>query len=216
MAQIFHPIANSLARASIAFGVLLVGALIAIGYGLEYSSWNTQAWVVRSQPVPFSHKHHVSGLGIDCRYCHVTVEVSSFAGLPQTEICMSCHVQIWADSPMLAPVRDSFRTGIPIQWTRVHDLPQFVFFNHSIHIHKGIGCSTCHGRVDLMPLTMQTQNLQMSWCLDCHRQPERYIRSRDQVFNMTWQPPDNQVEAGNKLMQQYNVHRLTDCYTCHR
>jgi len=216
MAQIFQPIANSLAKASIVAVIAIVGGLIAVGYGLEYSGWNTQAYVIRDQPVPFSHKHHAGGLGIDCRYCHVTVEVSSFAGIPQTEICMSCHVQIWADSPMLAPVRDSFRTGAPIQWNRVHDLPGFVYFNHSIHINKGVGCSTCHGRVDLMPLTMPAANLQMSWCLDCHREPERYLRPRDQVFNMAWQPPGNQLEAGRKLLAEYHVRKLTDCYTCHR
>lgn len=216
MAQIFHPAANSIARISIV-GVILVAFLgIMFLYGLQSSSWNTGAYVMRAQPVPFSHKHHVNGLGIDCRYCHTTVETSSFAGIPATETCMSCHSQIWADSPMLEPVRASFRNGTPIRWTRVHDLPGFVYFNHSIHINKGVGCSTCHGRIDLMPLSAQTQSLQMEWCLGCHRAPEQFIRPRDQVFNMAWEPPANQLELGRKLVKEYNVMKLTDCYTCHR
>ena len=140
------------------------------------------------QPVPFSHKHHVSDDGIDCRYCHTSVEKSSFAGLPPTETCMTCHSQIWTDSPMLAPVRASFATNTPLKWNRVHDLPGYVYFNHSIHVAKGIGCSTCHGRVDQMPLTRKTETLYMKWCLDCHRNPQKYIRPRDKIYDMAWQP----------------------------
>jgi cytochrome c7-like protein len=216
MAQIFHPSANTIARVSL-FGILVVLAGVAVfPYVANLTGWNTRAWDARDQPVPFSHKHHVSDCGIDCRYCHTTVETSSFAGIPPTETCMSCHSQIFADSQILEPVRASFRDGVPIQWTRVHDLPAFVFFNHSIHINKGMGCSTCHGRVDLMPLTMQVESLQMGWCLGCHRDPAKYIRPRDQVFNMAYQPPPNQEELGKNLVKQYNVSSLTDCYTCHR
>ena len=148
MAQIFHPSTNTLSKATI-FGGLFVLAALAIAWDrINRSAYVTEANVVRDQPVPFSHEHHVSGLGIDCRYCHTTVETSAFAGMPATEICMSCHSQIWKDSPMLAPVRESMRTDKPIAWTRVHDVPDFVYFNHSIHVAKGIGCESCHGRVD--------------------------------------------------------------------
>ena len=133
----------------------------------------------REQPIPFSHAHHVGGLGIDCRYCHTSVETSSFAGIPPTKTCMNCHSQIWSTSPTLEPVRESFRTGVSIQWTRVNDLPDYVYFNHSIHVNKGIGCESCHGRVDRMPLTWQENSLQMDWCLDCHRDPGKHIRPRD-------------------------------------
>jgi hypothetical protein len=172
--------------------------------------------VVREQPVPFSHKHHVSGLGIDCRYCHTAVETSSFAGIPPTETCMSCHSQIWFDSPMLEPVRASFQTGRALHWTRVHDLPDFVYFNHSIHLEKGVGCSTCHGRVDQMPLTLAEHSLLMEWCLDCHRMPERFVRPRGYIFRMDWTPPANQLTLGRRLVKEYGIRKLTDCYTCHR
>jgi hypothetical protein len=171
---------------------------------------------VRQQPIQFSHEHHVGGLGIDCRYCHTSVEVSAFAGLPATETCMHCHAYIWTESPFLAPVRDSFRTGQSIAWTRVHDLPDFVYFNHSIHVHKGIGCVTCHGRVDRMPLLAKAQSLQMEWCLECHRAPERFVRPREFVFRMDWQPQEDQLTLGRRLVQDYNIARLTTCSTCHR
>lgn len=129
---------------------------------------------------------------------------------------MSCHSQIWANSAMLEPVRESFRTGKSLEWTRVNDLPDFVYFNHSIHVNKGIGCATCHGRVDQMPLTWRQNTLYMEWCLECHRQPEKFVRPRDQVFNMEYQPPANQLELGRQLVAQYKIRKLTDCYTCHR
>jgi hypothetical protein len=166
--------------------------------------------------VHFSHKHHVSDDGIDCRYCHTSVEQSSFAGIPSTKICMSCHTQIWAESPILEPVRESFRTGKSLEWTRVHNLPGFAYFDHSIHVHKGIGCSTCHGRVDQMPLMWRENTLYMEWCLECHRNPERFVRPRDQVFNMQWQPPPDQLALGEKLVQEYKIERLTSCSVCHR
>ena len=216
MAQLFRREANTVARVSIA-GALL--ALIAVAFlvtGFNLSAYNYRVGVPREQPVPFSHRHHVSGLGIDCRYCHTSVEVSAFAGIPPTETCITCHSQIWAQSPMLEPVRSSYRTGESLHWTRVHDLPGFVYFNHSIHVNKGIGCSTCHGRVDQMPLMWKVNNLQMGWCLDCHRQPEKFIRPREAVFQMDYTPPPNQHELGVKLVREYNVHKLDDCYTCHR
>ena len=171
------------------------------------------------QPIPFSHKHHVGDDGIDCRYCHTSVEKSSFAGLPQTEICMTCHSQLFKDAPVLAPLFQSFETGKPLRWNRVHDLPDFVYFNHSIHVNKGIGCASCHGEVDRMPLTWRTQSLEMQWCLACHREPERYIRPRKQVFNLHWRPSEaEQAVLGPLLVKRYHVQkeRITDCSICHR
>jgi hypothetical protein len=214
MAQIFHPSTNTLARVSIFGAVLILTALAWLLAAIFRSSYVTQAGVVRAQPVPFSHKHHVSG--IDCRYCHTSVEESAFAGLPPTKTCMNCHSQIWADSPMLEPVRESLRTGRSIEWTRVHNLPGFVYFDHSIHVQKGIGCVTCHGRVDEMPLMWREHSLYMEWCLACHREPERFVRPRQEVFNMNWQPPVDQTALGQKLVKDYHIRKLTNCSACHR
>jgi hypothetical protein len=172
--------------------------------------------VVREQPVMFSHKHHVDGLGIDCRYCHTSVEVSSSAGIPPTHTCMSCHSQVWTEAPLLQPVRESYRTGIPLQWVRVHDLPDFVYFNHSIHVKKGIGCTSCHGRVDQMPLMRQVNTLYMGWCLECHRNPEAFVRPREEIFNSAWTPVRDQAEMGRELVQEYQIRSLDNCSTCHR
>jgi hypothetical protein len=177
----------------------------------------------REQPVPFSHAHHVGGLGLDCRYCHTTVETSSFANIPPTKICMNCHSEIWLTSPTLEPVRASFRNNTSIRWTRVDDLPDFVYFNHSIHINKGIGCESCHGRVDRMPLTWQENSLQMEWCLDCHRHPEKHVRPREFITTMGYQPgvpsgPDQEA-IGRRLVKEYQIQdarTLTSCSTCHR
>jgi hypothetical protein len=216
MAQIFHPSTNTISRLTI------FGALFAVGgvlYGLAVvnrSSYVTQAQVAREQPVPFSHKHHAGELGIDCRYCHGSVEVSSNAGIPPTQTCMNCHVQIWAQSPVLEPVRASFRTGESIEWTKVYDLPDFVYFDHSIHIAKGIGCESCHGRVDEMNLLRQQPSLLMEWCLECHRDPARYVRPRSEVFNMAWQPPADQAELGRELVAAHRIKSRDDCTACHR
>jgi Cytochrome c7 and related cytochrome c len=219
VAQIFHPSTNTLSKVSIFGAIFILGALLWLMAALTRSSYTTQAYVARQQPVQFSHKHHVSDDGIDCRYCHTSVETSSFAGIPSTKTCMNCHSQIFANSPYLEPVRESWRTGRPILWTRVHDLPDFAYFDHSIHVNKGVGCATCHGRVDLMPLTWQVVSLQMEWCLDCHRHPERFVRPRDQIYNMAWEPPTHQIEAGRKLVEEYHIQSpsvLTSCDTCHR
>ena len=218
MAQIFHPSTNTLSKLTIFGAVFLIGGLLWLLAELNRSSYVTEANVVRPQPVPFSHKHHVSGLGIDCRYCHTAVEKSAFAGIPSTAICMNCHSQIWTNSPMLAPVRESYRTGQPLRWTRVHNLAEFAYFDHSIHVNKGVGCATCHGRVDQMPLISQEKSLLMEWCLECHRNPEGYLRPRDQVFNMAWSAPADQLDQGSQLVRQYNIRseQLTDCSICHR
>lgn len=216
MSQIFRPSTNSFAKGSIAVALVVIGGLGLALYGLNSSPYVSNVGVPREQPVPFSHKHHVQGIGIDCRYCHTSVEKSAFAGIPATETCMSCHSQIWSDSPMLEPVRASFRTGQSLQWTRVHDLPQFVYFNHSIHVNKGMGCSECHGRVDRMPLMWQENTLFMEWCLDCHRAPEKRIRPKDKVFDMEYTPAEPQEVLGPKLVKEYKVRKMTDCTTCHR
>jgi formamidopyrimidine-DNA glycosylase len=216
MAQIFHRSTNTISRVSLFGGVAVISVLVATLAAINRSSYVTEVGVARSQPVQFSHKHHVSDDGIDCRYCHTSVEESSFAGIPSTKICMNCHTQIWAESPILAPVRESFRTGKSLEWTRVHNLPGFVYFDHSIHVHKGVGCVTCHGRVDQMPLMWRENTLYMEWCLECHRNPERFVRPREEIFNMDWQPPSDQISLGQRLVQQYKIESLTSCSVCHR
>ena len=219
MSQIFHRSSNALARASIFGAVFLIGFAGWAGYQLDLSHYLTRQDVPREQPIPFSHAHHVGGEGFDCRYCHTSVETSSFAGIPPTQTCMNCHSQIWRTSPTLEPVRASFRTDQSISWTRVHDLPDFVYFNHSIHVAKGVGCESCHGRVDKMPLTMQVANLRMEWCLNCHRHPEQYVRPREFITTMGYVPAGNQEEIGRRLVQEYHIQdarQLTSCSTCHR
>ncbi len=214
--QFFPRTSTTIARLSLLGIALLVTAIACGSYLIVRSPYETRQDVAREQPVPFSHEHHAGGLGIDCRYCHTTVETSSFANIPATKICMNCHQEMWIVAPDLEPIRQSYRTNRSIRWTRVHDLPDFVYFDHSIHIHKGIGCSTCHGRVDLMPLTWQAASLRMEWCLDCHRDPAQYVRPRDQVFNMAYVPPTNQRELGNRLVSEYHIVSRMSCSTCHR
>jgi Cytochrome c7 and related cytochrome c/Class III cytochrome C family len=229
MAQTFHPSTNTISRVSI-YGSLVV--LIVLSFALYWvgeSPYYTEVKVPVDQPVPFSHRHHAGELGIDCRYCHTSVEESSFAGIPPTKTCMTCHSQIWTNSEMLEPVRASYATGKSLVWNRVNALPDFVYFNHSIHIHKGIGCTTCHGPIADMPLTWKANTLLMGWCVGCHREPEKYIRPREEVFNARYEPPSNfhpvsvrgrkyfdQISMGRDLMRTYKVQKLTTCYTCHR
>jgi len=226
MAQIFHPAFNTIAKASILGFIVIIGTAAFAAYAFQKSAYYTEQYVRRQQPVPFSHEHHVKGLGIDCRYCHTSVEDSSFAGIPPTETCMSCHSKVWTNAAMLEPIRESWRTNQPIKdsfgaagWTRVHVLPDFVYFNHSIHVNKGIGCTSCHGQVDEMPLMYQTASLQMEWCLDCHRNPAAHIRPRDKVFDMSYKPEDHPLQERLDLLEKYHVapsDHLTKCYTCHR
>jgi hypothetical protein len=216
MGQIFHPSTNTISKVTIFGGIAAMAVLAALLAGINRSSYVTEVGVARAQPVPFSHKHHVGDNGIDCRYCHTTVENSSFAGIPPTQTCMNCHSQIWRDSPALEPVRASFRSGQSIEWTRVHNLPGFVYFDHSIHVKKGVGCTTCHGQVDQMPLMWRENSLYMEWCLECHREPERFVRPREFVFSVSWRPPRNQLAAGRRLVEEYKIQRLTSCSVCHR
>ena len=208
-----------MSRASLYGSVFVVVALFWVLAQLQRSSYITYAEVRKSQPVPFSHQHHVGILGIDCRYCHTSVEHSAFAGMPPTKTCMNCHSQVWVGSRMLEPVRESYRTNESLRWHRVYNLPGFVYLDHSIHVQKGIGCSSCHGRIDEMPFTYQVPTLLMEWCLDCHRNPQRQIRPREEVFNMKYEPPDDQLALGRELFKQYAVKdpaSLTSCSTCHR
>ena len=219
MPQIFNPSTNTLSRVSI-FGAVVLLALAAWVFAtLNRSSYATRQGLILAQPVPFSHDHHVSAIGIDCRYCHTAVEQSSAAGIPPTATCMTCHSQIWAQSPMLEPVRASFASGAPIAWTRIHDLPGFAYFNHSIHVAKGIGCATCHGRIDRMALTWQASTMQMEWCLECHRDPARFVQPRETVFSPTWQPPGNATDEAAlraELARSYRLKSKMSCSTCHR
>jgi len=215
MAQLFHRSTNTLSKVTI-FGAVffLAGTLWGLTL-LDRSSYMTHAGVVLQQPVPFSHDHHVSAIGIDCRYCHTSVENAAFAGMPPTATCMNCHSQIWAQSPMLEPVRASMKSGEPIRWTRVHNLPDFVYFDHSIHLAKGIGCVSCHGRVDRMPLLYKGASLKMEFCLDCHRDPAANVRPRDQVFNLGWTPPPGFPAERTALAEKYAVKSVTHCSACH-
>ena len=191
MAQIFDRSSNSLTRFSLVlYGVILIGVGVTLNY-LQRSPWVTRQGQRPDQPVPFSHKHHVQGLGLQCQYCHTSVEKSSYAGIPPTKTCMNCHAQIWTNAALLAPVRNSWATNQSIVWTKVHDLPDYVYFNHSIHVNKGIGCSTCHGRIDKMPLTYQASTLQMEWCLNCHRNPAKNLRPTGQIYQMAWTGPSS-------------------------
>lgn len=218
MSQIFHPSTNTFSKATIYGAIFFLIGLGALGLALARSPYVTNVGVVRPQPVQFSHKHHANELGLDCRYCHTSVEEAQYAGMPPTHTCMSCHSQIWNDSPALAPVRESYATGIPIAWNEVHRVPDYAYFNHSIHVQKGFGCSECHGQVDDMTLMYKAEPMTMEWCLDCHRNPQDRIRPVEEVFNMDYVHPPNQAELGRQLLAAYNIpHKdLTQCYVCHR
>ncbi|MDA0333862.1 MAG: cytochrome c3 family protein [bacterium] len=217
MAQVFHRSINWVAKFSIIAILGLVGGLFSVLLNINRLDYVSGVGVARDQPVPFSHKHHVTGMGLDCRYCHTSVETSAFAGIPPVETCMTCHSLIWTEAPLLEPVRAAFRDDVPLQWTRVHDLPDFVYFKHNIHVSKGIGCTTCHGAVDQMPLMKKAETLNMEWCLSCHRNPAQFIRPRDRVFDVNWTPPADQELRGQQLVKDYNVRvsQLTDCSVCH-
>jgi hypothetical protein len=215
MSQIFKPSTNTLAKVTLFGAIFFLLVSVWILVSLNRSAYATRQTIIRAQPVPFSHDHHTEAMGISCLYCHTSVEESAFAGIPPTATCMNCHKLIWNDSPMLEPVRESFRTGEPIRWARVNDLPDFVYFNHSIHVAKGMGCVSCHGRVDKMPLLRQAVSLQMEWCLDCHRSPEDFVRPRSEIYNMEWEAED-QAALGARLVEEYEIESLLSCSVCHR
>ncbi|MCW5935460.1 MAG: cytochrome c3 family protein [Fimbriimonadia bacterium] len=242
MPQVFKKYHNTVARVTIFGGLFGLVGLVLTASNVSRSSYVTKAMVPLDQPVPFSHKHHYEELGIDCRYCHWSVEKSAHAGVPSTEVCMSCHSQVWTNSPLLEPMRSSMASGVPVAWNKVNDLPDFVYFNHSIHINKGIGCNSCHSGIEKMHLTYKSQAFSMAWCLDCHRKPEANIRPQGEVFNMYYKPPKNQEEVeammkahgltlkpgeemptnsaefGKFLVKRYNIHveQLDNCSVCHR
>jgi hypothetical protein len=216
MASVFPPWSNTAVRVAIAFAVggLVIG--VAAPMIWARTPWARSQHDRIDQPVEFDHRHHAGDDGIGCVYCHNTVYRAATAGIPSTEKCMGCHAQIWSTSPMLEVVRRSWFSGMPIPWNRVHEVPRFAYFNHSIHVNKGFGCSTCHGRVDRMPVVYQVNTLTMGWCLDCHREPERYIRPPSEVANMSYDAGDRQLEIGRELVKRLGIRSLTNCTTCHR
>ncbi len=219
MTQLFAPRSTALFRFGIA--VLIFGALgsFFLAETIARAHYVTGKGMVAAQPVPFSHEHHVGELGINCLFCHISVEKSASAGLPSTSTCMHCHSRIWTHAPMLAPVRASFAHDQPLRWTRVFGLPEYVYFNHSIHIAKGIGCSSCHGRMDRMQLTRAAHVFTMDFCISCHQAPAANVRPQSQIFNMDWKPPVDQDKLGPALVAMYHINtsgRLIDCSTCHR
>ena len=217
MAQVFSRRFVLVLRAGTLLAVLLVAAAV-VAWRITARADAPQDDPVE-QPIPFSHQHHVRDDGIDCRYCHSSVETSAFAGIPPLSTCMTCHSQLFVDAPLLAPLHRAYAGGTPVRWNRVHDLPDFVYFDHSIHVAKGVGCTTCHGPIDRMPLTRRVASLYMQWCLECHREPERFLRPRERVFDVDWRPPPDQRAQGLALRKAYGLRstrELTDCSTCHR
>ena len=219
MRQLFAPGADALLR--LALLVVSVGAiLMLVVFGaVARSDYVSGVGVAPEQPVPFSHKHHSGELGIDCRYCHTSVEQQANAGMPPTHTCMTCHSQIWTGAPMLAPVRDSLAKDEPLHWARVNHIPSYVYFNHAVHVTKGIGCSSCHGAMTSMQLTLRAKAFHMDFCIACHRNPQANVRTPDQVWNMDWSPPADQATKGPELVAQYHIRNaahLTDCSICHR
>lgn len=218
MAQLFPKSANALSRVGFVLALLMPAVIVSAFIVGVRTPYQTAVGVVREQPVPFSHQHHAGNLRIDCRYCHHSVEESPFAGMPASEVCMTCHSQLWTNADMLAPVRESLAFNEALRWRRINDLPDYVYFDHSIHVHKGIGCESCHGRVDQMPLSYAVRPFFMEFCLDCHRNPSLHLRPLDQITTMGWQAPTGQEALGSALLEQYhiNVSQLTDCSICHR
>ena len=217
--QLFAPSADARLRLAVYIVVVGLGLMLIVGAGISRSDYFYGVGISREQPVPFSHKHHSGELGIDCRNCHAAVEVSSTAGLPQTWTCMTCHSQIWNKSSMLQPVRDSLINNEPLRWARLNRLPSYVYYNHSIHIGKGIGCSTCHGAVNTMNLAYRANAFKMEFCLNCHRNPEKFVRSPEEIWNMDWTPPADQETRGKALVATYHIRgagQLSDCSICHR
>lgn len=220
MVQVFPKSANTLSKASIVVAGIVLGTVGLATININRTTYVTTQSMPIEQVVQFTHTHHVGSLGLDCRFCHAAVEESSYAGIPPSKTCMGCHSVVWKDAPILEPVRESFRNDTSVEWIKVHDLPEFVYFNHSIHVNKGIGCESCHGRVDKMPLMMRQNSLNMEWCLACHRAPEQFLRPKDQVFTMGWDPEralgKTQAELGAELKAENHVQSRTNCATCHR
>jgi hypothetical protein len=211
---------NLIAKVTLVVALLLLAGLGWLAYYAANAPYFTEVGVAKAQMVPFSHQQHVGGLGLDCRYCHTWVEESNTASIPSTATCMGCHTQVAPDSPALEPVRHSLEENKPLEWLRVHDLADYVYFNHAIHVKQGVSCQSCHGRIDQMAVVAKAHSLYMAWCLECHRAPERFIRPRNAVFRMGWQPPagTDPTTLGKALVAEYGIHvnQLTNCSICHR
>lgn len=239
MAQIFRPYSNTLAKISVFVGAVAPLATMICWSQFTRSPQLTRVNVPYEQPVPFSHEHHVTELGLDCRYCHTTVETSSEAGYPPTHTCMSCHSQIWTNSPLLEPVRQSYIENVPLKWTVMNKVPDFVYFNHSIHIKRGVSCNNCHGAIQAAQMAYKANSFQMRWCLDCHRNPEKYVNTPDFVWNLyrkiqadvpltaeedalrigrQYHRTPEELKYGKELVKAYHIktEQLADCWTCHR
>jgi hypothetical protein len=220
VSQLFQPRADAIFR--FALWVAFLGAMITLVIleGLSHSAWLTGRSLIEAQPTEFSHQHHAGELGIDCRYCHTSVETAASAGMPPTHTCMTCHSQVWTNARMLAPVRESLASNTPLRWKRVGRLPEYVYFDHSVHVANGIGCSSCHGDMTHdMQMTWQKHAFSMDFCVNCHSAPQNNLRPPDQIFDMQWSPPADQAERGKALLAQYHINTsglLTDCSTCHR
>ena len=218
MPQLFKPVSDTIVRTVLVAALVIPILFVGFAYAVTASPFVTGQKIVITQPVPFSHEHHSRQLGIDCRYCHTSVEKAANAGFPPTETCMTCHSQLWTNAAMLAPVRESFADDKPIAWQKVHRLPDYVYFDHSIHVTKGVGCTECHGPVGTMPLMYQNAPLTMQWCIECHRNPAPHLRSKADIFSLDWEPPADQTERGHALLVEYGIKpdHLTDCSVCHR
>jgi len=216
MPQVFNAKSNVLARATFLIAGLLL--LVIILAGMYMTPYTHRTGIALDQPAPFSHKHHAKELGIDCRYCHTGVEEAPYAGIPATEVCMTCHSQIWTNSPLLLPVQESYLKNIPLRWNKVNKVPDFVYFDHSIHIDRGVSCFTCHGDVTEMNLTFKTNAFEMLYCLDCHRNPEEFLRPTDEVFNANYEMPPNQEDLSRQLMEKHAIDtkQIENCWVCHR
>jgi hypothetical protein len=220
MSDFVFPRWVNLLRPGLAIGLAVVGLYVVVVFAYGASPQTTDVGYAPEQPVPYSHALHAGELGMDCRYCHTTVEVAAGAAIPPTQTCMNCHANIRRDSEKLTPVRERYyeegvAAGMPVEWIRVHDLPDYVYFNHSAHVRRGVGCVSCHGRVDKMEVVYQAEPLSMGWCLDCHRNPEPHLRPLDRITDMSWVPADP-ITLGRKLAEQYDIQPSTDCSTCHR
>ena len=219
MQPVFPPRSNLIARLSLLIVPLVLAIVVGAAVWYTHSPAFNKVGVEVPQPVPFQHSWHIGVVKLDCRYCHYTVDKSSFASIPPTETCMSCHSMVKTDSEKLKVVRDSWETGVPITWNRVNNVPDFVYFQHDIHVNKGVGCETCHGRMDQVGTAVKSEAMYMAWCIDCHREPEKFIRPVDQVYTMGYTPKEDQKALGARLVKEYNllpVTQLMNCSTCHR
>jgi len=202
----------------VTIGFFLIIGLAVGGIWYYWTPKYTRVGYEPIQPVPFDHALHAEQLGMDCRYCHGNVEKSAVATVPSTETCISCHQQIKKDSPKLTPLFESWESGDPVEWVRVHKLPGYVYFNHSVHVGRGVSCVSCHGQVNEMTRIYHAKPLSMSWCLDCHRTPENHLRPLDKVFELNWKPEEGktQLEMGEQLKKEWNVNPPVNCAGCHR